>query len=86
MTGNRIWRTKLSARTRCAPTISTVHGTETARVYIGCDDGALQALDATTGEVLWTFKTGDRIWIDAWVYENRLYVVSDDGNFYALES
>ena len=33
--------------------------------YIGCDNGALQALDAATGEVLWTFKTGDRIWLDA---------------------
>ena len=85
MTGKRLWRTKLSTRTRCAPTMSTIHGTETARVYIGCDDGALQALDATTGKLLWTFKTGDRIWLDAWVYEDSLYVASDDGNVYALE-
>ncbi len=85
MTGKNIWRTKLSSRTRCAPTMSTVNGSDTARVYIGCDDGALQALDASTGKILWTFMTGGRIWLDAWVYENRLYVVSDDGKFYALE-
>jgi serine/threonine protein kinase len=85
MTGSRIWLTKLSSATRCAPSISTVIDSRDAVLYIGCDDGVVQAVDAVTGEKLWTFKTGGTIWVDPWVYEGVVFVASDDGYLYALE-
>jgi len=85
MTGRRIWKTKLGARTRCAPSVSTVQGSEQASVYIGCDDGSVWAVNAVTGEKLWSYKTGGMIWMDPWIAEGVLYVASDDGYLYALE-
>ena len=84
MTGKRLWKTKLGSRTRCAPSISTVHGSEEAIVYIGCDDGTLWAVDASVGEKLWNYKTGGMIWMDPWIDEGVVYVASDDGCLYAL--
>jgi formylglycine-generating enzyme required for sulfatase activity/outer membrane protein assembly factor BamB len=86
MRGRRLWKTKLSAQTRCAPAVSTVsNAAEQAVVYIGCDDGNLWALDAVSGEKLWGFKTGGIVWLDPWVAEGVVYVASDDGYLYALE-
>ena len=56
-----------------------------AIVYIGCDDGNLCAVDAVTGQMLWSFETGGMIWLDPWIAENVVYVASDDGFLYALE-
>ena len=84
MIGKRLWKTKLSSPTRCAPSMSTVLNSENAIVYIGCDDGTLWAVDAVTGKTLWTYKTGGMIWVDAWIAEGVVYVASDDGYLYAL--
>jgi outer membrane protein assembly factor BamB len=85
-TGKTIWKTKLSAQTRCAAAVSTVHSTaEEAVVYIGCDDGTLWAVDAVSGETLWSYKTGGMIWTDPWIADGVLYIASDDGYLYALE-
>jgi len=63
LTGKRIWKKKLSSRTRCAPVVSTANiKAEQAVVYIGCDDGTLHAVDAVSGNELWTHKTDGMIW------------------------
>ncbi len=83
-TGKRLWKTKLPAKTAAASIISTTNNSKTAVVYIGCDNGSVCAIDATTGSILWEFKTGSRVWLDAWISEGVLYVASDDGYLYAL--
>ncbi len=85
MTGKRLWKTQLGARTRCAPSMSTVHGSEDAVVYIGCDDGNVWAVDAVMGEKLWSYKTDGMVWMDPWIDGDVLYVASDDGYLYALQ-
>ena len=53
-------------------------------VYIGSWDGRLYALDATTGHVRWSFKTGDRIKGGAAYSDGTVFVGSYDGHVYAV--
>jgi outer membrane protein assembly factor BamB len=61
------------------------------RVYIGNNDSRVYSFDADTGELAWTFSTGD------WVYSGptvaqvpgtppTVYIGSFDGNVYALDA
>ncbi len=54
-------------------------------VYVSSDDGNIYALDASTGEYLWTTVVGG---VDSSpvVAKGVVYVSSDDGNIYALDS
>jgi uncharacterized repeat protein (TIGR01451 family) len=57
-------------------------------VYIGSDDGNLYALNASTGEKLWSFSTGSvQPILDApAVADGVVYIGSYDGIFYALDA
>jgi len=83
--GNRLWKTKLGDRIRCAPSISTVVGSDEAIVYVGCDDGHLHAVDAVTGKKIWNYDVGTPIIPDPWIEEGAVYVSGQDGYVYALE-
>jgi len=55
-------------------------------VFVGCDDHAVYALDAATGERKWSFRTGGEVWnTPAWS-DGRLYVGSQDGWVYCLRA
>lgn len=43
------------------------------RLYVGCADGKVYALDAATGDKLWEFDTGDKIWATPAYYGNTIY-------------
>ena len=54
------------------------------KVYVGCDDGHLYALDFKTGKKLWAFKTDDIVESSPLVHNGRVYFGSSDGFVYAL--
>lgn len=55
-------------------------------VYFGSGDGNLYALDATTGELKWKFKTGDVIHASPAYADGVLFVGSWDSYFYAIDA
>ena len=54
------------------------------KVYVGCDDGHLYALDFKTGKKLWAFATDDIVESSPLVHNGRVYFGSSDGFVYAL--
>jgi eukaryotic-like serine/threonine-protein kinase len=53
-------------------------------VYIGGGEGALLALEAATGEVLWRWQTDGIVGSSPAVVEGVVYVGSSDGFVYAV--
>lgn len=53
--------------------------------FAGSADGKVTALDATTGELKWSFFTGGPVRFAPTAWKDRLFVVSDDGYLYALK-
>jgi outer membrane protein assembly factor BamB len=57
------------------------------RVYFGCSDGKVYALDAATGDrVQQPFQTGDKIWSTPTIDGGTVYVTSLDNRLYALDT
>lgn len=54
------------------------------KLFIGCADGNVYALDAITGDKLASFKTGSKIWGTPAVDGDTLYIGSFDKKVYAL--
>jgi len=76
---SQAWKAKLPARI----TPPAIAG---GIVFVGCDDHAVYALDAGTGQRKWAFRTGGEVWnTPAWA-GGRLYVCSQDGWVYCLRA
>jgi len=57
------------------------------KVYIGSTDYKVYALDATTGEFIWSYQTGSQVaWSSPAVANGKVYIGSRDGYFYALDA
>lgn len=58
------------------------------KVYFGCSDGQVYALDAATGDPEWDspFQTGDKIWSTPAIDGETLYIGSFDKKLYALNT
>lgn len=56
------------------------------RVYVGCLDFNVYALDARTGEALWAFHTGGAVYSGATVDQGTVYIGSSDMTLYALDA
>ncbi|MFC1938732.1 PQQ-binding-like beta-propeller repeat protein [Chloroflexota bacterium] len=56
------------------------------KVYFGCSDGKVYALDAATGDKAWSFETGGKIWSTPATDGDTLYVTSFDKKLYALNA
>lgn len=54
------------------------------RLYATSRDGNVYALDAATGEVVWTHTTGDMVYSGVVVADGTAYVASSDKQLYAL--
>jgi outer membrane protein assembly factor BamB len=55
-------------------------------VYFGSGDGNVYALDASTGDVKWKFKTGDVVHASPAIADGMLFIGSWDSYFYALDA
>ena len=78
---SRLW--KYQPRTENRPTAPTAAG---GLVFLGSDDGKVRALDAATGELVWSFLTAGPIAQPPTISEGRAYLGSGDGHVYALEA
>jgi outer membrane protein assembly factor BamB len=56
------------------------------KLYIGCSDGYIYALNAETGDILYQYKTEDKIWGTPTIVDNTLYIGSFDKKLYALDA
>ncbi len=56
------------------------------KAYTGCFGGNVYALDASNGNIVWTYKTGGDVWSTLMVANGVVYVGSNDFNFYAINS
>ena len=56
------------------------------RLFVGCDDHKLYALDARSGQELWTHATADIIEAPALVLGGTVFVGVTDGSFLALDA
>ena len=63
-----------------APTISE------GVVYVGADDKMIHALDAATGDELWSFETGDIVRSTVVVTDGVVYAGANDTHLYALDA
>jgi eukaryotic-like serine/threonine-protein kinase len=55
-------------------------------VYFGSGDGKVYAVDAASGELRWSFATGDVVHASPAVAGGVVYVGSWDGDFYAIDA
>ena len=55
-------------------------------VYYGSPDHHLYALDAETGQVLWSFPTDGQVFSSPMVVDDHVFIGSADGNVYAVDA
>jgi outer membrane protein assembly factor BamB len=55
------------------------------QLFVGTDSGSAVALDAASGKVNWTTKTGGKVRAQPAVIGAHVYASSDDGNLYKLD-
>jgi len=55
-------------------------------VYVASRDSSLYALDATTGQLVWKYRTGNSVFSSPAVANNVVYFGSTDHNIYALDA
>ena len=77
----KIW--EFTPRSTNKPTAPTAAG---GLVFLCGDDCKVRALDATTGEPVWTFLTGGPVRQPPTIWQGRAYIGSGDGYIYALEA
>ncbi|MCP4901006.1 MAG: PQQ-like beta-propeller repeat protein [bacterium] len=93
--GKRLWRFDLSSAgiERVLPHYLPPYGfdyltsspvLQAGTVYVGSSNGNLYAVNATSGEEIWHFTTGDRIRSTPTIHKDRLYIGSWDHYLYAL--
>ncbi|QIA08640.1 PQQ-binding-like beta-propeller repeat protein [Draconibacterium halophilum] len=56
------------------------------RVYFGSSDSNVYSLNAESGEMIWTYKTGGSIHSSPAIYENSLVIGSWDSKIYCLDA
>ena len=54
------------------------------KVYFGLDNGYVYALDAFTGDIVWSYKTEGAVQSSPAISDGLLFVGSNDGNLYAI--
>ena len=81
MTGAYLWSYQTGYAVVSSPTV--VNGV----VYIGSEDNSIYALDASSGDLVWKYTTGDQITLSSPAYaDGEVYIGSNDGNIYALDA
>ena len=55
-------------------------------VFFGSDDNYVYALNAQSGQLLWNYKTGDKVQSSAAFSDGLVYIGSNDTSIYALNA
>lgn len=63
----------------------TAPAVDEKRVYIGCRDKALHAIDRETGKAVWQFPTGGRVESSPIAFRDAIVFGSSDGRLYAAD-
>ena len=85
--GRKKWAvclTDLDITNRLNPTVQPIIAE--GRVYVGCKNGRLFALDGKTGKVDWTFQAGGPICHTAGYASGKVMVAALDGCVYAVDA
>ena len=72
--------------TRKLPRRVTPPAVAAGAAFVGCDDHAVYALDASTGRTRWTYRTGGEIFVTPAYWRGRVYAGSQDGWVYCLRA
>ncbi len=56
------------------------------KVYFGSNDGFIYVVRAETGEIVWSYETGNCVYSTPAIVDGTVYFTSWDGNVYALDS
>jgi len=78
-TGTRLWR-HITGNVESSPAL--MHGF----VYVGTEDYDLHALKATTGAIVWSYKTGYYVDASPTAVNEIVYIGSEDSHVYALHA
>lgn len=54
-------------------------------LYVGAHDNNVYALDAISGDLLWTFRTANAVWASPLVIKDHLIVGDESGALYSLD-
>ena len=60
--------------------------TDGSQVYFGDSSGTFYALNAATGDLVWSYQTGDKIWGAPTISDGTVYIGSFDKKLYALNA
>ena len=77
-TGQERWRTPLNDVVWSSPAVSATH------VYVGDGVGRFDVVDRTTGHVVTSFRTGNKVHSSPTISGHLAFFGSDDGGVYAL--
>lgn len=78
--GEELWSYELSGAVTGAPTLSE----DGSMIFAGSLGNQMVALDAATGELVWTFDTAQSVWGTSIVADGKLIFTDTGGNIYAL--
>lgn len=78
--GQEIWSTELSGAVTGAPLLSE----DGSMLYVGCLDNQMIALDTASGEVVWTYETGESVWGASILANDKLIFTDSSGTIYAV--
>ena len=83
--GGAGWRRPLAPADTLSPLVSgPALDREGKVVAVGSEDGKVYAYDAMTGEEIWQFTTGDKVWSTPIIHDGTVYFGSHDNNIYAV--
>jgi outer membrane protein assembly factor BamB len=80
-TGEKLWGRNLGS-VSSSPAISG----DRSRIVVGTNDGRVVALDADTGETVWTFETDGAVTASPTLVGDFVYVAARFGSLYALQT
>ena len=78
-----VWKTDLETAVVSDPLLAD------GALYVGTIDGKMFKLDATTGNILWTYEGEDKvksIWTKPAIIDTVLFFATEDGYIYALDT
>lgn len=89
--GSQIWNYTIQARTQGlygagGPAIGSSMAVEGGYVYFGSYDRNIYCLDASTGNKVWNYTTGNTVESSPSVSNGSVYIGSWDGNVYCLDA